>query len=268
MSEHIAMSIVKNKLLAIPGLRGLSERRRGGYVPWKNSDHYIRDVFKNASERVASRPSRGSVLEIGPGGNLGPMLLFLNAGFERGVCLDVTRLLSDQTELYQSMIPNADVLLKRIEYRCPEAIEDTSLPDESFDLIYSAACFEHVLDPMATLQSVYRLLKPGGVTTHSIDLRDHRDFENPLGFLRYPDWAWTAASSRRLAGNRWRASDWTEGFYKAGFETVDVEPHETVEVSDGERAEMHRDFRAKSLADLGVTVINVTASKPLAPSLQ
>ena len=202
------------------------------------------------------------MLEIGPGGNLGPMLLFLSAGFDRGVCLDITPLLSDQSELYKAMIPNADSLLEQIEYRCPEGIETSTLADVSFDLIYSAACLEHVLDPAATIRRIYRLLKPGGVTTHSIDLRDHRDFSDPLGFLRYPPWAWTAASSRRLAGNRWRASDWAEGFIAAGFTNVDVESHESVDVSEGERAVMHRAFRPKSLVDLGVTLINVTGTKP------
>jgi SAM-dependent methyltransferase len=264
MAEGFISAVVKNQLLVIPPVREMVTRRRRArpYTPWKNSLEYVRDVFENASTRIVSRhPVSGSVLEIGPGGNIGATLLFIAAGCDRGVCIDALPLLSDQSELYQDLLPNAEQALSAVEYRCPEAIETTQLPEASFDIIFSAACFEHVLDPPAAIRSVYRLLKPGGATTHSIDLRDHRDFDNPLDFLRYSDRMWSLKYGRRLELNRWRASDWEREFRDAGFEDISIEPAGTHEVDDETRSRMTGRFRKKSVADLEITLINLTAVK-------
>jgi len=43
-------------------------------------------------------------------------------------------------------------------------LDATTLPfaDSSFDLVYSIATFEHVSDPLETLKTIKRLLRPGG----------------------------------------------------------------------------------------------------------
>lgn len=42
-------------------------------------------------------------------------------------------------------------------------MEDAELPADHFDLAYSCMVMEHVADPDAFMQAVYRVLKPGGV---------------------------------------------------------------------------------------------------------
>lgn len=233
------------------------------YVPEKNAVTYVQDVFENSSQRISSRrPLTGSVLEIGPGGNLGALLMYLAAGCDRGVAFDLVPLVTDQQALYEDLNPDAAELVKRIEYRTGEPIEQSSLPDNSFDIIFSAACLEHVAAPSTALRAIHRLLKPGGVTTHSIDLRDHRDdFADPLAFLRHSERTWRAATSRRLVTNRWRASDWQRGFEAAGFADVTLETHEQVTITEAMRSQFHRSFQSKDLTDLGTLIVNVTATK-------
>ncbi len=45
----------------------------------------------------------------------------------------------------------------------PCLLEDAKLPDESFDVVYSDAVFEHLESPSDMLKHVVRLLRPGGV---------------------------------------------------------------------------------------------------------
>ncbi|MEV4312252.1 methyltransferase domain-containing protein [Actinocrispum sp. NPDC049592] len=260
--ESIVAGVLKNQALAVPAIRRRREARQAPYEPTKNAVSYVHEVFENSSRQVRGRrPVSGNVMEIGPGGNLGALLMYLAAGCDRGVALDVVPLVTDQQGLYDELAPNAAELLERIEYRTGEPIERPSLPENHFDIIFSAACLEHVADPLAALRTMHRLLKPGGVTTHSIDLRDHRDFSDPLAFLKHSDRAWRAATSRRLVTNRWRASDWLAGFEAAGFADIEMQPHEQVPITEEMRSEFHRSFHTKDLTDLGTLLINVTATK-------
>ena len=112
-------------------------------------------------------------------------------------------------------------LLQRVRYEPDCPLETATFEDASFDIVFSHACFEHVQDPDAGVRTLARMLKPGGVTTHEIDLRDHRDFGRPLRFLKHRDTVWRQATSRRPATpNRWRASDYERAFGAAGLEVV------------------------------------------------
>lgn len=92
---------------------------------------------------------------------------------------------------------------------------------ESFDFVYSSACFEHLPDVDATLAEIDRVLKPEGIAEieihlfasmtggHDPDLYDHR--APPAGFplwghLLDPDW------KAPLFLNRWRDRQYREAF--------------------------------------------------------
>lgn len=266
MDTAIWSAIAKNQLLRFQRVAGSRNKRllEQGYVPEKNSAEYIKWTYRNCKAQVRHRrPISGTVLELGPGGNVGTTLLFLRDGCDRGYCIDVFPFISSQPDLYQELVDNPDELLQRIDYRCPEAIEDTALPDGSIDIIFSNACLEHVIDPAGAARRISTLLKPGGVTTHGIDLRDHRNFELPLDFLRYPEWMWQAASSRRTHTNRWRASDWSNAFQAAGLVDIRVEPKEVADVTNKQRDRFAKKFRHRSTEDLGILQMEITASKPL-----
>ncbi|MDQ6606721.1 MAG: methyltransferase domain-containing protein [Actinomycetota bacterium] len=269
MTRPILREVATNSLRALPAIRSARNNRslKQGYVPEKNSVEYTRFVFDDLTGAAGLESIGGRVLEIGPGGHVGVSLLFLSAGAEHATCLDILPWKSDQREMYRELDSDADALLERIDYRCPDAIETTTLPDGSFDIIFSAACLEHVADPARATRRMYELLRPGGVSVHGIDLRDHRDFERPHEFLRYPDWLWRAAMSRKPAyTNRWRATDWSEAFRDSGF--VDVEMHSRGEtpVSPQLHETLLARFRAKAPEELSTTLVVASARKPAEPS--
>lgn len=177
----------------------------------------------------------------------------------------------------------------------PIPAEQIDLPDESIDLTYSFSVFEHVSSPRAVIINAFRLLKPGGVMYATIDLRDHRDFSNPLESLKY-----SSAEHARLfekgdlGENLWRSSDFLKCFEETGFKVLscwyrdtnfsltpsgntnsfesllhpfghgyktsikDITPW----VTEGMRFQFDKRFHDKSLADLSVLVIMVVLQKP------
>ncbi len=261
--RSIGIQIAANAAYGIKPLRRLRDRKllANGYDADKDASEYVKGVF---SKHARCLPSiHGNILEIGPGGNFGPILLFLDAGAERGTAIDVFPWATDQMRLYRQLVDEPEHLMKRFSYRCPDEIEYTSLAAGSFDFIYSQACLEHVNDPVAATTSIARLLAPGGYTSHQIDLRDHRDMSRPLAFLRYSDRVWRAAVSRCGYTNRWRASDWVKAFEANGLRVTSAQPTgEFIQVSERQRSAMNHRFQAKTLDDLGTTGLLITALKP------
>ena len=154
-----------------------------------------------------------SVLELGPGDNLGVALRFLAAGAERVVAVDKFWSQRDprrEREIYSELFARlteperrrlAGVLTAdgelapgpRLAYRHGVAVEraDERFDPESFDLIVSRAVMEHLYDLDAAFAATDRLLRPGGRLLHKIDFRDHGMFttggHHPLEFLTVPE---------------------------------------------------------------------------------
>ncbi|HWA86498.1 MAG TPA: methyltransferase domain-containing protein [Opitutus sp.] len=98
---------------------------------------------------------------------------------------------------------------KGIEYRAPLTVEELAREPDRFDLIFSYTVLEHV--PPAELPSLLaaadRLLAPGGIAVHFVDLEDHLDpTEKPFAFLEAGrEWRDDFCGER---GNRQRFSEW------------------------------------------------------------
>lgn len=95
-----------------------------------------------------------------------------------------------------------------------------TIPDASVDLIWSSVVLEHVIraefTPMAV--EMRRVLKPTGVMSHSIDLRDH--LGGGLNNLRFAEARWEQPSWRSAGfyTNRLSQTDILERFDQAGFD--------------------------------------------------
>jgi SAM-dependent methyltransferase len=254
----LARDIAYNLVLALPPARRYRERKAKGYDAGKDAVEYVRGVFERHYS-AAGRPTSGAALEIGPGGNLAVALQFLAAGLERVTCIDTTGYVRDTEDLNRELVGDRVDLLARIDYRVPDAIETTSMPSATFDVVYSHATLEHVRSPEQTARQIARLLKPNGVTTHQVDLRDHRDFSKPHDFLRYSNRVWELAFSNHSYVNRWRASDWRRVFEDHGLE-VEIEATESVPLPD--MARLSRTFARKAPEDLATVGVFLTARKP------
>jgi SAM-dependent methyltransferase len=186
---------------------------------------YIDSAFNSLLRWAGLESVEGlRLLELGPGDNLGLALRFLAAGAASVVCLDRFEVQQDeghQRAIYRALL---ETLTPVEQARIHDLVQngegerlrvirgigieesDGHLGPESFDLIYSIAVMEHVYDSDDALAAMDRLLAPGGLLAHQIDLRDHGVFTqgglHPLTFLTVPDWAYDRMERNRGGPNR------------------------------------------------------------------
>lgn len=155
-----------------------------------------------------------SVLEIGPGDNLGVALKFMAAGAMRVTCLDKYDSVSDpdrQQAIYTALRERLGGGFQGGNF--PRVIRGIGIEDavpvlhgEKFDLIVSRAVMEHVVDPKAAFAAMDRLLHPSGALLHKIDFRDHGLFTSygyhPLTFLTVGDAPYRLMSRQSGRPNR------------------------------------------------------------------
>jgi len=172
------------------------------------------------------------------------------------------------------------------------ASEDCDLPEGALGLIFSLAVMEHVAEAEKFLAKAFKALRPGGISLHFIDFRDHRDFSKPSEFLYLSRESYIAQTGG--SENRIRAFEFTEKFTEAGFEIVDaryqvepwpgcmpdkIDPLKIVSMSikdlypyrrnevparveEDQKARMATPFRYMSLEELSVISSVVVAQKP------
>jgi 2-polyprenyl-3-methyl-5-hydroxy-6-metoxy-1,4-benzoquinol methylase len=101
------------------------------------------------------------------------------------------------------------------------------------DIIISRAVLEHVPKDglRAFMREFKRILKPGGLTCHIIDLSDHWEHKDKsisrVNFLKYPDWQWRLTCLHPLNyQNRLRRIEYQQILLEAGF-TITAQTAET-----------------------------------------
>jgi SAM-dependent methyltransferase len=183
-----------------------------------------------------------TVLEIGPGINLGSSMLLAAYGAKPVV---VDRFLAPWDRDYHGRFytrlrdelartdPAADLrpltaLIKaraypeRVIQRVSASLEKVPLPDGYCDVVWSNAVVEHLYDLDASFAQLHRITSPGGYHLHQVDFRDHRNFDRPLEYLLLSEEAFqrTFEIAHSDCGNRWRPDETTPRVLSAGFEIV------------------------------------------------
>lgn len=184
------------------------------------------DYFGTLNKETDFDLGNKTVLEIGPGFSLGLAFLVALAGAQKVVTVDAYphpkgsdhdfiasmfgHLLEDRSFFFNAVKDLSDddfvnyfathvtkdeqgrfcYRSDKIESFFPFRVENLPFPDNSFDLVYSCATFEHFLNPAEAVKELHRVTRPGGINFHSVDLRDHRDFHKPLEFLTLTDEQW------------------------------------------------------------------------------
>jgi SAM-dependent methyltransferase len=188
------------------------------------------------------------MLEIGPGDNLGVALKFLLAGATQVVCLDKFyshRNLQQQRAIYQALRAQLSEEEQRtfdtivhlelegnvehdsggLAYLYGTRIEeaDAILDPASFDIILSRAVIQELQDPDAAFAVMDRLLRPGGVMLHKIDLRDygifHTQGHHPLTFLTTPASLYRLMTSHSSKPNRKLLDYYLRKTTQTGYDT-------------------------------------------------
>jgi SAM-dependent methyltransferase len=204
-----------------------------------NKPEYAYDVFRKHFQRsnFVRKGGKFVSLELGPGDSLLSAIVATAHGSDKCYLVDAGPFATKEMAPYLEM---ADFL--RLRNLPTPAIDTTSdladaldscnavyltqglsslrdIPSESIDFIWSQAVLEHIRrhEFLDTLRELRRVLRPDGICSHRVDLKDHLggDLNNLRFSTRLWESNWIAKSG--FYTNRLRYSDMTRLFKQAGF---------------------------------------------------
>ncbi len=289
--------------------RHLTEQLRQQSDP-QGSPFYFFHVYSEVMQMARQHghePRR--VLELGPGASLGVLFCFVAVGAERAVGVDVEPV-QHNPEFYSVLkdylasvggfrwwrpravdgrrpavrypgcweTVDAQALLDRIEYRAPVYAHAPPFGDGEFDFVFSNAAMEHFDQPEKAVQEVCRVLAPGGITTHEIDLGHHKP-GHPLQHLRWSREEYQRMTQKYGGGhgiegilggtwnglpycNRLLAADWRRIFVEAGLEVLRLEVVSEVDPATINPADFAEPYCRRSREELAPVAIRVVARRP------
>jgi SAM-dependent methyltransferase len=142
--------------------------------------------------------------------------------------------------------------------------ENLPVESNSFDMVFSNAVLEHLVDHSAAARELYRVTAPGGWNFHQTDFRDHRNFERPLDHLLMSSKEWLALSEAQVEphcfGTQLRAHAIAALFAEAGFDTF-TQYH--IEMADAEYASRIADQIGSDPEQIRVLCSLLILRKPL-----
>jgi SAM-dependent methyltransferase len=200
-------------------------------------------------ESGASAIKDKSVLELGPGLNLGTALILRSWG-AREVSVADRFLVRFQPMYHPRLYRRISALLRDEEDwidtepldRCAAAnqhltkyVTPIEVPLEKlgdvtgarFDFTLSNAVLEHVYHPRLAIRNLAQVSRPGSVGLHQVDCRDHRDFSRPLEYLLLDEFSFHELLTERNAefGNRIRPDELLAMFDENDFDEVELSPN-------------------------------------------
>lgn len=219
--------------------------RRAGLFVHGGMDRpaYAYDVFRAHFDRCRAVLDEAEFvcLEVGPGDTLFSALIARAHGAGRTLLVDAGRFARDDLAPYRAMSDylvarghravdvadcrNLSALLARCgaEYLTEGLASLQKIPSASVDWIWSQAVLEHIQarEFASFILELRRILKPGGIASHRVDLKDH--LGGSLNNLRFADGVWESSlfAGAGFYTNRIRYTEMCRMFESAGFE-VDV----------------------------------------------
>jgi SAM-dependent methyltransferase len=235
-----AKCALKLALVPLPvgydALRALSLARHGGMMRPAFAYEAFRRHFDSADFRHKS--GGFTVLELGPGDSLAAAVIAKALGASRTCHVDVGPFATGDVMVYKATaLLLAEQGLKPPDLSAARSLGDVmaacsaryetgglaslrALPEASFDFVFSNGVLQSVrrAEFAETMDQLRRVLHPGGVSVHSIDLRD--TMGQSLHHLRFPEGVWESRWFRSAGfyTNRLRYSELMDSFRRAGFE--------------------------------------------------
>lgn len=276
--------IVRFSYTQIPLIRDLLRK----IMFWRmySSDlRHIDEVFAELREtfdRYNITLENKKILELGPGNSIALALSCLFNGAKKYQMADKysrflktkkqAKYLLDQISFFENKYHcklhnfiNKDNLgfNETILAYIPDGAEDLrNIPSHSIDIILSISVFEHIKDVEKSFQEMRRVLKEGGIMYHSIDLRDHYNFNEPFKFLKYSDFIWDKFLTKEGYSytNRLRVDDFEKLLTKHGFEIIKINKS-SYEYNFPDKKTFAEKFQDKDTNDLKVIEIKILAKK-------
>lgn len=193
-----------------------------------------------------------SVLELGPGDNLGVALLFVAAGAREAVCLDQFYCMRDaerERQIYLELrrrLPEArrerfdqavnlekgvvfDSKRIRSIYGTGAQQATDRLAGQQFDVIISRSVLEEVDGVGSAFRIMDGLLAPGGWMIHQIDMTDYGMFSgrgfHPLEFLTVPSSIYRLMTRGCSKPNRYLTDFYRDQVSSLGYEAQLIRTH-------------------------------------------
>lgn len=216
-------------------------------LPLASSIAYIRQVFADFNQYADLSPDRVAgkrMVELGPGDNLGIGLLYLAWGAAEYIGMDrfySTHDIENERQIYLAL---REPLSAEEKARFDDAVDLSSgvrfneskirylygSPAEECDKVLGHASIDIVLgrgvlqstDIEQSIPAIYRVLKPGGLTSHKVEPRDlgmfsHNGF-HPLEFLTVGDQLYTWMVKGAERPNRRHFHDYRRLLQSVGFQ--------------------------------------------------
>jgi len=221
-------------------------------------------------------------MELGPGESLFSALLAKSYGFQHSLLIDVDDFTLPNINVYKDfahwlsneglpcpdldLCDSVDSMLSALDsqYLTHGLNSLINLPSESVDFVFSQAVLEHVRKHAFgdTFKELYRILKPGGVSTHVVDFKDHLDYS--LNNLRFSDRMWEAnwfAPSSGFYTNRIRLGEMVRRIEEQGFkvEVLDRTEWKTLPMP---KNKLDKQFNTMSDEELKVSGATLRLIKP------
>jgi hypothetical protein len=199
---------------------------------------YASGVFEAHVERAGlkDRLQGMKILEIGPGDSIGTAIISKCHG-ARAILVDVGHFAEEDLRPYLALcellhkgsltppdLSSASTLQDALEacdgeYLTEGLVSWRQIPPDSLDFVFSQAVLEHVPkeELLPTMRECRRVMKPGSIASHTIDLSDH--LGEALNNLRFNEQIWESNPFRSSGfyTNRIRYSDMLRLFEAAGF---------------------------------------------------
>jgi hypothetical protein len=257
------------------------------------------DLFRRFSNGITVQKAR--FLEFGAGWDLiGPLAMSM-LGVQNQILLDITshlrfelimnaldrlrkhsirfkEITGQEPLLFSGIVENKNDLLRLfgIDYRAPLDAASTGFKSGSIDFISTNSTLEHIpaSELRAIMQESFRILAPGGLMCHFIDLKDHYSyFDTSISkyhFLKFSKFWWSFYNSSLHYQNRLRLPEYQALIAEAGFEILyeEIDSASEKELSDLRLLNIHPDFKDRfSIIELSAQLYRVVARKPLSSNV-
>lgn len=238
---------------------------------------YPKKVFslhRSIAEKYLGPLEGMTILEMGTGDSVASALLANAAGADRCYMIDVGDFTEKDMKFYQEFAQNIGLQLAA-GCTYPEMLSELggiqlteglgswkNVPQASVDFVWSHSTMEHVRKKEfdETLRCMFNAMKPGGITSHNVHLKDH--LGGALNNLRFSEELWEAEwwANSGFYTNRLRPSEIRSAFTSAGFELIDfiVAKYDAIPTP---RSVMNGHFRHMSDDDLLATGISLVARR-------
>jgi SAM-dependent methyltransferase len=268
------------------------------------SDQYFGDKLGHAADHLRFFKTHGhtetcKVLELGSGWYpVIPIALYL-AGAEETVSIDISPLMTRESvqqtierflndyeagkleSLNPYIQPERLATLKAV---CKQQLEfsellasihlrleikdarNTEFPPNYFDLVCSNNTYEHIYPHILApiIAEFQRVLKPGGINSHFIDMSDHfAHLDQSItiyNYLRYSKRQWALIDNTVQPQNRLRLSDYKKLYQKAGIALVaeEIRPGSLQEL---DQVKLHADYAHYQPADIAISHAHLVSGK-------